>query len=165
MPVQVDANLMLIQRDVEVMWKLRYVKVSNNEKRLWFGCTYPLLLRYNLWRRCTPKKLEPLYSVRLPLADIFYKPIGLGFSGVDCIRKMLVISKHISWYIKLVHWYKIKQNVCERCTFRSYTILAAGSIFKNDENAFYFTLKALLLLLTIFKYLSWCSGHAEKQLD
>ena len=33
--------------------------------------------------------------------------------------------------------------------------------FKNDENAFYFILKALFVL-KIFKCLSWLFGHIEK---
>ena len=33
--------------------------------------------------------------------------------------------------------------------------------FKTDENAFYFTLKALVVL-EIFKFLSWLFGHVEE---
>ena len=36
--------------------------------------------------------------------------------------------------------------------------------FKNMKNAFYFTLKALVVL-KIFKFLSWLFGHVLKQLD
>ena len=32
---------------------------------------------------------------------------------------------------------------------------------KNDENAFYFILKALFVL-NVFEYLSWVFGHAKK---
>ena len=36
--------------------------------------------------------------------------------------------------------------------------------FKDDENAFYFSLKALFVS-KIFKFLSWLFGHVEKRLD
>ena len=35
---------------------------------------------------------------------------------------------------------------------------------KMKKNAFYFTLKALLVLM-IFKFLSWIFGHVEKRFD
>ena len=43
-------------------------------------------------------------------------------------------------------------------------ILATESLLKLMKNAFYFTLKALLIL-KIFQFLSWIFGHVEKHLD
>ena len=49
-------------------------------------------------------------------------------------------------------------------TLKPETIFRDWELFKNDENAFYFTLKALLVL-KIFKFLSWIFVHVEKRLD
>ena len=47
------------------------------------------------------EKKENLY-IADALTGIFYRTIGVGFSEVDCIRKMFLILKHINRYIKLV---------------------------------------------------------------
>ena len=46
----------------------------------------------------------------------------------------------------------------------SETISDNSKPFKNDENAFYFMLKALFIL-KIFTFLSWHFGYVEKWLD
>ena len=44
------------------------------------------------------------------------------------------------------------------------SFLATESLLKIMQNAFYFTLKAILVL-KIFKFLFWHFGHVEKRLD
>ena len=51
-----------------------------------------------------------------------------------------------------------------RRTLRSETIFGIGKPFKNDENCFYFVLKARFVL-KIFKFFSWLFYHGEKRLD
>ena len=63
--------------------------------------------------------------------------------------------------------YRSSQNNAsstQRRTIRSDTIFGNWKPFKNGENAFYFTSKALFVL-NIFKFLSWLFDHVEKRLD
>ena len=70
------------------------------------------------------------------------------------LNQMKFVCK-ITWEEKKLNvWYlKVHSKVSD-----NFYVLRS---FKNYENAFYFTLKALFVL-KIFKFLSWLFGHVEK---
>ena len=66
-------------------------------------------------------------------------------------------------------WYYIISNCLLKCTLKGavsglWQFLTDESPLKMMKNAFYFTSKALLVL-KIFKILSWLFGHVAKRLD
>ena len=62
----------------------------------------------------------------------------------------------------LRHWFILKWD--SHLPKMKCFICFNGSLWKMMKSAFYFILKALLVL-KIFKFLFWLSGHVEKQLD
>ena len=64
-----------------------------------------------------------------------------------------------------IEWYKQIVGKTVKSAFSGLKLFVAiESPLKMMKNAFYFTSKALLLL-KIFKFLSWFFGHVAKQLD
>ena len=101
-----NASLWWCKSDVN----LTCVKVSHKDKRAWFGFLSSFTSFWSVGKMYI-KKWEPLYSGHLVLTNTFLRK-HRG-SRVDCIETMLLIAKHINWYIELVrHWYKIRQNIC-----------------------------------------------------
>ena len=90
-----------------------------------------------------------------------------SFYGVSCISVRAKYDQNCKSLVEL-NWFLNKELLenkkHKRYTVRSETIFDNWKLFKNNKNAFYFTLKALFVL-KVFKFLFWIFGHVEKILD
>ena len=106
---QLSRPIKLIYDDAKKMWNLRDVKVSNKDKMVSFGFLSSFTSFWSV-RKMYIEKWEPLYSAHLALTNIFLRNHRCRLSWGWFYWKILVIAKHINWYIKLGrHWYKIRQ--------------------------------------------------------
>ena len=131
---------------------------------LWFSGDSP----QTLWKTMLFQKVStPGNQIKLQLFIQCYihesyqerNLLELKMETVPCSVRDTVFSIWYTfiWYIMYLALVKVRLSASKQNSF----YLPQWNPFKNDENCFYYILKALFVL-KIFKFLSWLFGHVEK---